>query len=65
MRKRKSLCQLTPDDLESVVDSVNVKFYSYKQTADLHGVKPALVQRIMAECKKDSQFISKRRSKAQ
>ena len=46
-RKRKSLCDLTPTDIVQILHSVNVDLLSYKQAADLHGVKPALVASVM------------------
>ena len=63
VRKRKHLCDLCPRDLEAIVTSVNEDFLTFKATADLHGVKPALVQKIISDLKKDENFITKRKQK--
>ena len=42
---------------------VNQDFLTYKATADLHGVKPALVQKIISDLKRDEDFITKRKQK--
>ena len=63
VRKRKHLYDLNPRELEAIVKSVNQDFLTYKATADLHGVKPSLVQKIISDLKKDEDFITKRNKK--
>ena len=63
VRKRKHLCDLSPRELEAIVKSVNQDFLTYKATADLHGVKTALVQKIISDLKKNEDFINKRKQK--
>ena len=63
LRARKSLCELSPSELEAIVRSVKVDYQTYKGAADLHRVKPALVMEIMASLKKDPEYINKRRLK--
>ena len=48
-----------------IAHSVLVGLLSYKEAADLHWVKPALVQGIMSKWKKDPEYLSKRRQKLQ
>ena len=63
VRRRKHLCDLCPRELEAIVKSVNEDLLTYKATADLHCVKPALVQKIISDVKKDEDFITKRKRK--
>ena len=63
LRARKSLNELSTNELEAVVQSVKVNFLNYQDAADLHNIKPTLVQSIMSGLKKDSDFIKKRKEK--
>ena len=45
------------------LNSLSEDLLTYKATADLHGVKPALVQKIISDVKKDEDFINKRKRK--
>ena len=63
LKSRKSLCDLSPIILDDIVHTVKVEHQTYKGAADLHNVKPALVQKLMKSIKVDPEYINKRRAK--
>ena len=60
LKSRSHLYMLKNNELEHIVKAVKVDYLTYKETADLHNVKPKLVSDIINKVKKDPKFISKR-----
>jgi hypothetical protein len=65
VRARRTIHELTPQEIDKIVHCVKVDFRSYKDAAAIHCVKPSLVQTIMSKLKKDPEFTKKRGEKLQ
>jgi hypothetical protein len=63
MCSRKSFSMLRCAEMWAIIRSVKDDRLTYKAAADVHGVKPSLVQSLMSKFKKDPDFTTKRRMK--
>ena len=64
-RKTVKKCQLSCDEMASIVESVAKDKLSHKEAAAKHRVSPRLVQSIVKKSKTDGAFLNKARNKEQ